>query len=62
VLIECYQQRIKAAARIVLLAGGRVALLPWLDATASEVTAFPGIMSIGMPPAAEPEPRGIRSL
>jgi hypothetical protein len=52
VLIECYQQRVKAAAtvHIVLLARGQVSQLPWLAATASEVTSFPGLMAIGMPP------------
>jgi len=48
VLIECYATA-SADVRIVLINHGHVAQLPWLDATANEVTAFPGITSIGVP-------------
>lgn len=48
VLIECYATA-SPEVRIVLINHGHVTALPWLDATANEVTAFPGITAIGMP-------------
>jgi hypothetical protein len=47
-LIECYATA-SPDVSIVLISHGRVTELPWLDATASEVTAFPGITAVGMP-------------
>jgi hypothetical protein len=48
VLIECYATA-SPAVRIVLINHGHVTQLPWLDATAGEVTAFPTITSSGTP-------------
>jgi hypothetical protein len=48
VLIECYATA-SPDVSIVLINHGHVTQLPWLGATASEVTAFPGITAIGMP-------------
>ena len=52
VLIECYATA-SADVRIVLVNHGHVTQLPWLDATANEITAFPGITAIGVPANAD---------
>ena len=52
VLIECYATA-SPDVRIVLINHGHVTQLPWLDATANEVTAFPGITAIGVPADAD---------
>lgn len=52
VLIECYATA-SPDVRIVLINRGHVTALPWLDATASEVTAFPGFTAIGVPANAD---------
>jgi hypothetical protein len=52
VLIECYATA-SPDVRIVLINHGHVTQLPWLDATANEVTAFPGITAIGVPANAD---------
>ncbi len=52
VLIECYASA-SPDVRIVLINHGHVTELPWLDATANEVTAFPGITAIGVPANAD---------
>jgi hypothetical protein len=57
VLIDCLQQREAAdgatrgnpVVRVLLLDGGQVTYLPWLAATSSEITAFPGSLFSGMP-------------
>ena len=52
VLIECYATA-SPDVRIVLINHGHLTQLPWLDATANEVTAFPGITAIGVPANAD---------
>ena len=52
VLIECYATA-SPDVRIVLINHGHVTELPWLDGTANEVTAFPGITAVGVPANAE---------
>jgi len=52
VLIECYAAA-SPEVRIVLINHGHVTALPWLDATANEVTAFPGLTAIGVPANAD---------
>jgi hypothetical protein len=52
VLIECYATA-SSDVRIVLVNHGHATQLPWLDATANEITAFPGITAIGVPANAD---------
>lgn len=56
VLVTCFQaHEVKAvphlhyAVNVVLINHGHATLLPWLNATAEEVTAFPPVSAIGMP-------------
>jgi hypothetical protein len=58
VLLTCFQhrsatskRRAKTVIHVVLLDNGRVRQLPWLAATAYEITAFPGITAFGGIPA-----------
>ncbi len=50
-LLDCLQQRpaagVRPPATVVLIDDGHVRQLPWLAATATEVTAFAGITAIG---------------